>query len=88
VQVLRSAPVAMLRDESNAAPSGGAKKHHGHAQNDCLKAMLTAIHGAQKFIYIEGQFFQSAYGVDQLIGEKDKKNSPMATLTDVTALAD
>ncbi|EKU80538.1 phospholipase D-like domain-containing protein [Massilia timonae] len=88
VQVLRSAPVAMLRDESNAAPSGAAKKHHGHAQNDCLKAMLTAIHGAQKFIYIEGQFFQSAYGVDQLIGEKDKKNSPMATLTDVTALAD
>lgn len=88
MQVLRSAPVAMLRDESNAEPSGAAKKHHGHAQNDCLKAMLTAIHSAQKFIYIEGQFFQSAYGVDQVVGEEDKKNSPMATLTDVTALAD
>ncbi len=88
VQVLRSAPVAMLRDESNAGPSGGKKKHLGHAQNDCLKAMLTAIHGAQKFIYIEGQFFQSAYGADQAIRQGDEKNSPMATLTDVTALAD
>lgn len=88
VQVLRSAPVAMLRDESNAEPSDTRKKHCGHAQNDCLKAMLTAIHGAQKFIYIEGQFFQSAYGVDQTIGKINEVKGPMTVLTDVTALAD
>lgn len=55
VQVLRSAPKELLRAEHAA----GAKQEKLPAQNNCLKAMLKAIHGAQQFIYIEGQFFQS-----------------------------
>lgn len=80
VQVLRSAPVRMLRDElaagnSRAAPSA--------PQNNCLKAMLAAIYGAQKFIYIEGQFFQAEYGADS---RADSKTSgPMAALIDITS---
>ncbi len=58
IQVLRSAPLTLLRDEARA--SGGEKPKI--PQNNCLKAMLTAINGAQKFIYIEGQFFQSEHG--------------------------
>lgn len=58
VQVLRSAPSRMLRDEVAA----GAQQSHERAQDNCLKAMLKAIHGAQKFIYIEGQFYQCDHG--------------------------
>jgi len=86
VQVLRSAPAEMLGDEAKAEGTGTAGKAVKHAQNDCLKAMLTAIHGAQKFIYIEGQFFQSAYGTDQVGGTKDAASGPMAALTDITSL--
>lgn len=57
VQVLRSAPVGLLRDERAA----GAEHDSGRAQNNCLKAMLKAIHGAQHYLYIEGQFFQTNY---------------------------
>ena len=32
------------------------------AENNCLKAMLKAISSARHFIYIEGQFFQTAHG--------------------------
>ena len=55
VQVLRSAPENLLRAERAA----GTEQAKAPAQNNCLKAMLKAIHGAQQFIYIEGQFFQS-----------------------------
>lgn len=55
VQVLRSAPENLLRAEHAA----GTEQAKAPAQNNCLKAMLKAIHGAQQFIYIEGQFFQS-----------------------------
>lgn len=88
IQVLRSAPAAMQRDEASAEPATTGGKPIGHPQNDCLKAMLTAIHGAQKFIYIEGQFFQSAYGADQSIPASSQTSSPMAALTDVTSLPD
>ncbi len=54
VQVLRSAPARLLRDEIAA----GARQQPAPAQDNCLKAMLKAIHGAQKFVYIEGQFYQ------------------------------
>lgn len=86
VQVLRSAPTRMQRDEANANRATAAVQQVNHAQNDCLKAMLTAIHGAQKFLYIEGQFFQSAYGFDQVDEPAKKVSGPMAALTDVTAL--
>lgn len=84
VQVLRSAPRTLQRDEAHAEQAGMAP---GQAQNNCLKGMLTAIHGAQQFIYIEGQFFQSAYGTDHIGDAVDPAASPMATLTDLTALA-
>jgi phospholipase D1/2 len=87
VQVLRSAPKTMQKDEENAERSNkpGAAIA-GHEQNNCLKAMLTAIHGAQKFIYVEGQFFQSSYGADSS-GSTDKIeiSGPMAALTDITS---
>jgi len=86
VQVLRSAPTRMQRDEANAERTISTGKQVNHAQNDCLKAMLTAIYGAQKFIYIEGQFFQSAYGHDQVDEPATKVSGPMAALIDITAL--
>jgi phospholipase D1/2 len=86
VQVLRSAPTRLQRDEANAERTSAGGKQVNHAQNDCLKAMLTAIHGAQKFIYIEGQFFQSAYGSDQVDEPATKVSGPMAALIEVAAL--
>lgn len=79
VQVLRSAPKKMLGDEAAYKNAPRPKL----AQNNCLKAMLTAIRGATKFIYIEGQFFQSNYGFDTSLAQ-DGKYAPMAAMTDVT----
>lgn len=76
VQVLRSAPLTMLNDEAKASGSTPSNI----AQNNCLKAMLTIINGAQKFLYIEGQFFQSEYGS----AEADPKPSgPLSALIDI-----
>jgi phospholipase D1/2 len=84
VQVLRSAPSTMLRDEAQGmAANNGSKAHPALAQNNCLKAMLTVIQGAQKFIYIEGQFFQSAYGLD--LPDEAQVSGPMSTLIDITS---
>ena len=89
VQVLRSAPATMQRDEMNALPQAHASKLGALVeQNNCLKAMLTAIHGSQQFIYIEGQFFQSAYGIDSTVNDAQAAIGPMQYLTDVTALPD
>lgn len=87
VQVLRSAPATLQRDEQMADRAGGTDiRGVIHEQNNCLKAMLTAIYGSQKFIYIEGQFFQSAYGTDSSTEENDDNVSPMSILTDIKAL--
>ena len=76
VQVLRSAPLTLLKDEAKARGSSPSNI----AQNNCLKAMLTAINGAQKFLYIEGQFFQTEYGM----GVADPKSSgPLSALIDI-----
>lgn len=83
VQVLRSTPLTMLRDEDAAAGSGEKETSATGVQNDCLKAMLTAIHGSQKFIYIEGQFFQSAFGED--LSPPMNLSSPMAALLNIQA---
>lgn len=82
VQVLRSAPLTMQRDEERAAPEPKPVPAT-MAQNNCLKAMLTAIQGSQKFIYIEGQFFQSEYGADSAVNTD--LSGPMAALLDITA---
>jgi phospholipase D1/2 len=83
VQVLRSAPVTMQHDEAlgNDRPAPKAKPER--AQDNCMQAMLTAIQGAQKFIYIEGQFFQAEYGVD--LPADAPLSGPMAALTDIKA---
>ena len=83
VQVLRSAPLTMQRDEERAISSVPKPAPAAMAQNNCLKAMLTAIQGAQKFIYIEGQFFQSECGEDPTA--KDRLSGPMAALLDITS---
>jgi phospholipase D1/2 len=78
VQVLRSAPLTLLKDEAKAMRS----KPPELCQNNCLKAMLTAIRGAQKFIYIEGQFFQSDYG--ESIADPES-SGPLSALIDIQA---
>jgi phospholipase D1/2 len=78
IQVLRSAPLTLLRDEARA--SGG--KVPKTPQNNCLKAMLTAISGAQKFLYIEGQFFQSEYGKNV---SDIAPSGPLSALVDIEA---
>ena len=45
--------------------------------------MLTAIQGSQKFVYIEGQFFQSEYGADSAEGKA--LSGPLAALLDITS---
>ncbi len=86
VQVLRSAPLQMQKDEEAALPHSAKKVGSSKAQNNCLKAMLGVIQGAQKFIYIEGQFFQSAYGKD--LTADSAPSGPMAALTDLRASPD
>jgi phospholipase D1/2 len=87
MQVVRSASRSMQEDEAKAERSSKAGSVIGqYAQNNCLKAMLTAIHGAQHFIYIEGQFFQSAYGLDLVSAAAP--SGPMAALIDITSYPD
>lgn len=64
VQVLRSAPLAMRTLEYNALSFADKKNclPPNVAQDDILQAMLTIIDKAQHFIYIENQFFVSAFG--------------------------
>lgn len=59
LQVMRSAPRTLQRDERAANGDSSAPTL---AQNNCLKALLKAISSARHFIYIEGQFFQTAHG--------------------------
>ena len=81
VQVLRSAPAKLLKDEAKAA--GEQASTAGEAQNNCLKAMVKAIRGAQHFIYIEGQFFQTDHGE---FGETSAMHSgPMSMLLNLSA---
>lgn len=83
VQVLRSAPMRLLNDELAAHARGSKPAARPEwPQNNCLKAMLTAINGAQKFIYIEGQFFQSEYGSDA--SKTRPLSGPMAALLDIS----
>ncbi|PRY06560.1 phospholipase [Paraburkholderia sp. BL25I1N1] len=75
-QLLRSAPLRLLQSEYAANPQGPKPTR---SQNNCMKAMLKAISGAQHFIYIEGQFFQSAFGTNV----SDRAwSGPMAALRD------
>ncbi|MBN0098687.1 phospholipase, partial [Pseudomonas aeruginosa] len=68
VQVLRSAAARMLEQEQAGRLGAGVNlplqvgvSTEG-VQSNCKDAMLLAISGAQQFIYIENQFFQSEFG--------------------------
>lgn len=80
VQVLRSAPRRLLNDEGQAIEP--KEKPAAHAQNNCLKGMLKAIDGAQYFIYIEGQFYQTAHG-EESPPASAAPSGPMGALTDI-----
>jgi phospholipase D1/2 len=87
VQVLRSAPATLQRDEQMADRTSGTDMRGViHEQNNCLKAMLTAIYGSQKFIYIEGQFFQSEYGKDSSSEKVNENVGPTSILTDIESV--
>jgi phospholipase D1/2 len=79
VQVLRSAPSRMLKDEASAE----ADIEGMRAQDNCKKAMYQVIGSAQQFIYIEGQFFQSVYGLD-LPAADAKAKGPMGAMLDIS----
>lgn len=59
VRVLRSAPLQLQQDEARAMP-GSARPVA--AQKEIHDAMVTAIRRAERFVYIENQFFQSGFG--------------------------
>lgn len=61
IQVLRSAPAA-LRQEENAKQRPANKKFRAGTENDIQRAMLKLIEKSRRFIYIESQFFVSAFG--------------------------
>ncbi|MDR2838740.1 MAG: hypothetical protein LBV49_09315, partial [Azonexus sp.] len=88
VQALRSAPIKMQADEAAAdtaeptAEQAAAARPAALAQNNCLKGILKLIVGAQHFLYIEGQFFQSAHGA---FGPTSAAwSGPMGILLDLT----
>ncbi|HCM2000030.1 TPA: phospholipase [Salmonella enterica subsp. salamae serovar [1],40:z35:e,n,x,z15] len=59
VQVLRSASLDMRIQEYNGTPEVGEPQTK---QDDILRAMNQLIHNAEHYIYIENQFFISAFG--------------------------
>ena len=59
VQVLRSAPLAMQKNERHKPP---LEKEPTQAQDDIYRAMELLIEKAKHYIYIEQQFFVSDFG--------------------------
>ncbi len=77
VQVLRSAPRNMVQQENAALDKGLRTAPQQEAKQDnVLNATKQAIANAQNFIYIEGQFFQSAFG-DQAVFDSRDYSGPM-----------
>lgn len=81
VQVLRSASCKMQKDEAAGA---GTKADEAVSlpQNNCMKGIVQVIGSAQNFLYIEGQFFQSAHGDSGQVSEIH--SGPMSALLDIT----
>lgn len=59
VRVLRSAPLKLQQDEARATPGSATPVA---AQHEIHDAMVSAIRNAERFVYIENQFFQSGFG--------------------------
>jgi phospholipase D1/2 len=62
IQVLRSAPANHCKKEFDAIKAKGGIARPKGTQTDILSAMLTLIDKSRRFIYIENQFFVSAFG--------------------------
>ncbi|WP_010487735.1 phospholipase D-like domain-containing protein [Pseudomonas sp. S9] len=92
VQVLRSASARMTQQEQHGRSIAGVNLplppgiDTGGMQANCKSAMEQAISSAQQFIYIENQFFQSAYGTEQELFPGIKLSGPMASLRDPMTL--
>jgi len=79
IQVCRSAPSQLRSDELKAMPElKGAPD--SRAERGCQNALVNAIHAAQHFLYIEGQFFQSGHGAPGGF-RSDLVSGPMGELT-------
>lgn len=94
VQVLRSASARLTEQETRGRQLAGVLHElppglaEQGVQDNCLRAMLQAISSAQQFLYIENQFFQSAFGEEGELGDDqvDAFSGPMATLREPRSL--
>ncbi|MFD2453147.1 phospholipase D-like domain-containing protein [Ideonella paludis] len=81
IDVLRSAPLELQRDEAKATP--GLAKAQG-PQREIHDAMVSAILNAERFIYIENQFFQSGFGTPSVKGnDRELESAPMRYLQSI-----
>lgn len=94
VQVLRSASSRMTQQEQKGRRQAGVELpapsglEQGGVQANCKLAMLQAISSAQQFIYIENQFFQSAFGAEGELAQDQQQqlSGPMASLRSPSSL--
>nr|WP_312957412.1 phospholipase D-like domain-containing protein [Stutzerimonas nitrititolerans] len=92
VQVLRSASSRMIQQEQAGRQRVGIRLplppgiDDTRVQTNCKEAMRQAISSAQHFIYIENQFFQSAFGKQGETEEDISLSGPMASLRDPVSL--
>lgn len=78
VRVLRSAPLTLQRDEAKATPGTPPPIDK---QQEIHDAMVAAIRHAERFIYIENQFFQSGFGeASARENEPAERSGPMSYL--------
>ncbi|WGK56200.1 phospholipase D-like domain-containing protein [Pantoea sp. SS70] len=83
VQVLRSASQEMCRSEQKRPLRG--QPPESKTQHDVMDAMKLLIDKADHYIYIENQFFVSAFGVSSVEGSE--KLSPVASSINPSASA-
>jgi phospholipase D1/2 len=62
IQVLRSAPAGLRQDEYKALGSSTGTTPPSGAEDDIQRAMVQLVDKANRFIYIESQFFVSNFG--------------------------
>lgn len=69
IQVLRSAPAGMSKAEYQAAGKKPPGKTSFEIEDDIQRAMIQLIAKSQRFVYIESQFFVSAFGNEASFSE-------------------
>jgi phospholipase D1/2 len=79
IQVLRSAPAGMVKAERAALADKAGVTQPSGTEDDIHRAMVQLIDKASHFIYIENQFFVSAFG---RIGGPTGELSPAAQFID------